>query len=114
MKFKTLVLLGVSLATLPAFATDTLRIKNKAERPLHFSVRCLDTDSDWKKFEVQPGEVREVTAASCQKFGFKKTTTKPGANETVHYTLDANTSHYLTYDASMDRYDLKKVKHTDF
>ncbi|MCK9388683.1 MAG: hypothetical protein M0Q22_09885 [Sulfuritalea sp.] len=111
------VFLGFALlgATVSAFAVDKVTIKNSTDRVLHYKMRCIDTNSGWKKFEAQPGETRDISAASCQRFAFEKGTAKSdGSVETVKYVLQANTWHVMVHDKNKERFDLKKMAPTDF
>lgn len=116
MKASSLLLGAALVAAAPSvFAIDRVTIKNGTERVLHYKMRCVDTGSGWKAFEAQPGEIREISAQSCQQFAFEKSTTKPdGAVETVKYVLQANTRHIMVYDNNKQRWDLRRVQQTDF
>jgi hypothetical protein len=112
MQMKLLVLLGLSMAAIPALATDSVTIKNKSDRNLHYSMRCADKESNaWKNFEAPPGQTRKISAAKCKQFGFKMATNKnDGSTATAKYTLDGNTDHVMLYDKEKKKWDLKKAQ----
>lgn len=100
---------------LPASAIDRVTIKNATQKPLHYKMRCSDPVSSWKVFEAAPGEVREITAGYCNRFAFEKGTNKPdGSEEIVKYSLAPNTWHQMIYDSNRNRFDLRRVRQTDF
>jgi Pyruvate/2-oxoacid:ferredoxin oxidoreductase delta subunit len=114
---RSAVLLGIALlgAATQALAIDTVDIRNTTDSKLRYKMRCTDPQSDWKVFSTEAHQTDQITAKHCEKFGFEMSTNKnDGSKVTVKYQLHPNSWYRLVYNRDKDRWDLKKVKKTDF
>ena len=111
------ILLAVALAGIAtqASAIDVVKIRNTTDTTLKYKMRCAEPSSDWKSFSTNARETSEITAQTCERFGFEMgTKNQDGSVVTVKYRLDPNAWYRLVYSRDKDRWDLRKVKQTDF
>lgn len=105
----------LSAATVPALAIDAVSIRNTTDQQLNYRMRCANPGSEWKNFTTPARETSRITAQTCTRFGFEMTTSNSdGSKITVNYGLDPNAWYRLVYDRNKNRWDLRKVRQTDF
>jgi Pyruvate/2-oxoacid:ferredoxin oxidoreductase delta subunit len=96
-------------------AIDAVDLRNTTDTKLRYKMRCTDPQGDWKVFSTEAHQTDRITAKSCGKFGFEMSTNnRDGSKVTVKYQLHPNSWYRLVYNKDKDRWDLRKVKKTDF
>jgi len=111
------LLIGLALVTVAAqaHAIDTVNIRNTTDQNLKYKMRCAQPATAWKAFATNPHQTSQITARNCDRFGFEMgTKNRDGSVVTVKYGLDPNAWYRLVYNRDRDRWDLRKVKQTDF
>lgn len=104
-----------ALAASQAAAIDAVSIRNTTDQQLSYRMRCANPGSDWKSFSTRPHDTSRITAQTCARFGFEMATSNSdGSKVTVNYGLDPNAWYRLIYNREKNRWDLRKVRQTDF